>query len=207
MSFMSINPSNGIISISASSLPSNFAYRVTVKASGMPNGIILSQDFTLYDLSLYFSNLIDSNMLSGNIMSNKTTSYNNQQNKLWVNKTTLNGAPLPSFVKYNSSDKTITFSPTNISHFGLHTVQLTVSDAIGYSYEYAFLLNVRNRAPYFISNITNTNYSTTFKNITTFALPLIVSPDLGSPTVRVISSQDFVSFVGLGTDISMKVNA
>jgi hypothetical protein len=42
MSFMSINPSNGTISISASSLPSNFVYRVTVKAIGMPNGIILS---------------------------------------------------------------------------------------------------------------------------------------------------------------------
>jgi hypothetical protein len=75
MSFMSINPSNGIISISASSLPSNFDYRVTVKASGMPNGIIVSQDFTLYDLSLYFSNLINSTMLSGDIMSNITTSY------------------------------------------------------------------------------------------------------------------------------------
>jgi hypothetical protein len=69
-------------------------------------------------------------------------------------------------------------------------------------------VKVRNRAPYFISNITNTNYSTTFKNITKFDLPLIVSPDLGSPTVRVISSHNFVSFAGSsGTEISMIVNA
>jgi hypothetical protein len=70
-------------------------------------------------------------MLSGDIMSNLTTSYYKPKNSLWVNKTSLNGGPLPSFVNYNSSDKTITFSPTNISHFGLHTVRLTVSDAIG----------------------------------------------------------------------------
>jgi hypothetical protein len=38
---MSINPSDGIISISDSSLSSNFNYKVTAKASGIPNGIIV----------------------------------------------------------------------------------------------------------------------------------------------------------------------
>jgi hypothetical protein len=42
MSFMSINPSTGIISISDSSLSSDFNYKVTVIASGIPNGFIVT---------------------------------------------------------------------------------------------------------------------------------------------------------------------
>jgi hypothetical protein len=66
---------------------------------------------------------------------------------------------------------------------------------------------VNNRAPYFIENINNYNYSTTFNNITTFVLPSIVSPDLGSPWVRIVSTQNFVTTVSQGTDLLMRVNA
>jgi hypothetical protein len=66
---------------------------------------------------------------------------------------------------------------------------------------------MRNRAPYFIKNIMNANYSTTFNNITTFVLPTIVNPDLSIPWVRVISTQSFVTIIEKGTDLFMRVNA
>jgi hypothetical protein len=66
----------------------------------------------------------------------------------------------------------LTVAPTNIAHFGVHTLRFKVTDSVGYFYEHVVLINVRNRAPYFVNNITNTSYSTTFNNITTFVLPL-----------------------------------
>ena len=42
LTFMSIDPSNGIISISNQSVPSNFNYKVTAKASGISNSIVES---------------------------------------------------------------------------------------------------------------------------------------------------------------------
>jgi hypothetical protein len=66
---------------------------------------------------------------------------------------------------------------------------------------------VRNRAPYFSNNITNTSYSAKFNTITTFVLPTRVSPDQGSPWVKVISAQNFVTIVSQGRDILMRVHA
>ena len=66
---------------------------------------------------------------------------------------------------------------------------------------------MRNRAPYFSNNITNTSYSAKFNTITTFVLPTRVSPDQGSPWVKVISAQNFVTIVSQGRDILMRVHA
>ena len=65
LTFMSINPTNGIISISNSSMSSNFNYKVIAKAIGISNNILESFEYTLYDLRLYFADLKNATMLSG----------------------------------------------------------------------------------------------------------------------------------------------
>jgi hypothetical protein len=88
----------------------------------------------------------------------------------------------------------------------VHTLRFKVSDSAGYSYDHTISVTVRNRAPYLITNITNANYSAILNSITTITLPTIVSPDLGSPWVRISSPQSFVSIEGKGAEIVMRVN-
>jgi hypothetical protein len=62
---MSIDPTYGVISISNSSMSSNFNYKVITKAIGVSNNILESLEYTLYDLRLYFADLKNATMLSG----------------------------------------------------------------------------------------------------------------------------------------------
>jgi hypothetical protein len=131
----------------------------------------------MYDLRLYFAGLNSATMLSGDIMRNYTTLYSSSTNPLTFGAILLNGTSLslratPYFIKHDSSNNILTIEPTRLVHFGVHTLRFKVTDVDGYFYEHVVLINVRNRAPYFVNNITNTSYSTTFKNITTFVLPL-----------------------------------
>jgi hypothetical protein len=65
LNFMSIDPTYGVISISNSSMSSNFNYKVITKAIGVSNNILESLEYTLYDLRLYFADLKNATMLSG----------------------------------------------------------------------------------------------------------------------------------------------
>ena len=95
MNFVSINPSNGTIYVSASRFSSNFTHNVTAKASVNTKGILVAQAFTLYDLRLYFSDLKNFTMLIGDTIINKTTWYNNTLNPLTFDPIILNGTSLP----------------------------------------------------------------------------------------------------------------
>ena len=65
LTFMSIDTTNGIISISNSSMSSNFNYKVIAKTIGISNNMLDSLEYTLYDLRLYFADLKNASMLSG----------------------------------------------------------------------------------------------------------------------------------------------
>ena len=81
-------------------------------------------------------------------------------------------SPSPAFASYDPALKTITFSPTLISHIGtLQSVTVEVKDA-NLAMIYSFYIGVLNRPPRYV-NPSFTNYADVFVSINTVATVLI----------------------------------
>ncbi len=112
-------------------------------------------------------------MFIGETLNHVFSIYPNNTNPLrleaYLNETTLS-TTYGYFLKLTSTSTGFICNPLTLSRFGKHTLKLRISDGINYL-DHVIEINVRNRAPYFKNNITNLNYTSFFKNSTSFALP------------------------------------
>ena len=88
----------------------------------------------------------------------------------------------------------LTFSPTSVSHCGMHTIMVILSDGKE-QVPFTFSVEVLNRAPEYATTIDGNEYTMKVGENKDIIMPNIVSPDGGTPIVTIISGPVFVTII------------
>jgi hypothetical protein len=88
----------------------------------------------------------------------------------------------------------LTFSPTNLTHCGMHTIKVILTDGKE-QVPFTFFVEVLNRAPEYATSVNGTEYTIEVGENKDIIMPSIVSLDGGIPIVAIISGPAFVSII------------